>query len=213
MGRGRDRDRGHKRRGFDDDHYEPPAWSACPPLQPFRKAARYDTPPSGPAVDATVKWFNAEKGFGFIELADGSGDVFLHMAALETAGHSAVDPGTKLSVQVGVGQKGRQVTAVLSVDTSSAAPRAARAPAGKPPMRSRPDPATATTVEGTVKFYNAQKGFGFVVCEDGEKDVFVHASVLERAGLRGLDEGQRLSMQVVKAPKGREAIALKLLDR
>jgi len=41
----------------------------------------------------------------------------------------------------------------------------------------------------------------------------VHASVLERAGLRGLDEGQRLSMQVVKAPKGREAIALKLLDR
>jgi CspA family cold shock protein len=80
-------------------------------------------------------------------------------------------------------------------------------------MRSRPDPATATTVEGTVKFYNAQKGFGFVVCEDGEKDVFVHASVLERAGLRALDEGQRLSMQVVKAPKGREAIALKLLDQ
>jgi CspA family cold shock protein len=67
------------------------------------------------------------------------------------------------------------------------------------------------TIEGTVKFYNAQKGFGFVACDDGEKDVFVHASVVERAGLRGLEEGQWLSMQVVNAPKGREAISFTLL--
>ena len=67
--------------------------------------------------------------------------------------------------------------------------------------------------KGTVKWFNPTKGYGFIRPSTGEKDVFVHASVLERAGLRGLDEGQRLSMQVVKAPKGREAIALKLLDR
>jgi CspA family cold shock protein len=46
---------------------------------------------------------------------------------------------------------------------------------------------------GTVKFYNSQKGFGFIQPDDGSKDVFVHATALERAGLRGLDEGQKVS--------------------
>jgi cold shock protein len=47
--------------------------------------------------------------------------------------------------------------------------------------------------KGTVKFYNGQKGFGFIQPEDGSKDVFVHATALERAGLTGLVEGQKVS--------------------
>ncbi len=66
--------------------------------------------------------------------------------------------------------------------------------------------------KGTVKFFNQSKGFGFITPDDGGKDVFVHISVVERAGLRGLDEGQRLAMKVVKTQKGREATALSLLD-
>ena len=46
---------------------------------------------------------------------------------------------------------------------------------------------------GTVKFYNATKGFGFIAPDDGSKDVFVHATALERAGMRGLVEGQKVS--------------------
>ena len=46
---------------------------------------------------------------------------------------------------------------------------------------------------GTVKFYNSQKGFGFIQPDDGGKDVFVHATALERAGLHGLNEGQKVS--------------------
>jgi CspA family cold shock protein len=46
---------------------------------------------------------------------------------------------------------------------------------------------------GTVKFYNDQKGFGFIQPDDGGKDVFVHASALERAGMRGLVEGQKVA--------------------
>ena len=48
-------------------------------------------------------------------------------------------------------------------------------------------------ITGTVKFYNDQKGFGFIQPDDGSKDVFVHATALERAGLRGLVEGQKVS--------------------
>lgn len=49
---------------------------------------------------------------------------------------------------------------------------------------------------GTVKFYNADRGFGFITPEDGGKDVFVHATALEAAGMRGLIEGQKLSFDV-----------------
>jgi CspA family cold shock protein len=49
---------------------------------------------------------------------------------------------------------------------------------------------------GTVKFYNGQKGYGFIQPDDGGKDVFVHASALERAGIRGLMEGQKVSFDV-----------------
>ena len=48
-------------------------------------------------------------------------------------------------------------------------------------------------IKGVVKFYNAQKGFGFIQPEDGSKDVFVHATALERAGMNGLNEGQKVS--------------------
>lgn len=212
MGKGRDR--APRRRGFEDDSYSAPPPRDERPQQSFRRGPRENSAPTGPAIDAIVKWFNADKGFGFVELADGSGDAFLHVAVLQAAGHDAVDPETKLSVQVGQGQKGRQVTAVLEVHAGGAgAPPPSRRSAPKMSSdRGLADPGTASEVEGTVKWFNPEKGFGFVVCEDGGKDVFVHVSVVERAGLRGLDEGQRLAMKVVKTQKGREAISLALLD-
>ena len=169
-------------------------------------------------MDATVKWFNPDKGFGFVELADGSGDAFLHIGVLQASGHESVEPETKLRVQVGQGQKGRQITAVLEVDASTAAAPQSRRPSSHAPRqpsehrgdRERPDPSTATDIEGTVKWFNGDKGFGFVVAEDGGKDVFIHISVVERAGMRDLAEGQRVNMRVVKTQKGREAISLSL---
>jgi cold shock protein len=51
--------------------------------------------------------------------------------------------------------------------------------------------------QGTVKWFNVQKGFGFIQPDDGGKDVFVHISAVERAGMRGLNEGQKVSFDVV----------------
>ena len=59
---------------------------------------------------------------------------------------------------------------------------------------------------GTVKWFNGTKGFGFIQPDDGGKDVFVHISAVERAGLRGLDEGQKVSFELEhNAKTGREA--------
>ena len=171
---------------------------------------------SGPELEATVKWFNGEKGYGFVALTDGSGDVFLHVNTLQGAGVQTVSPGATLRIRVGQGQKGRQVDQVISVDESTAtaaAPAAARRvdtssarrAASKVLPRRQVDLSTAVEMTGTVKWYNPDKGFGFITPQSGGKDVFVHATVLERAGLGPLQEGQAVRMGVVQGAKGPEA--------
>lgn len=209
-----------RRRGFDDD-FAPPRDRGFGGDRPFSSPSSFSAPaPSGPPIDATVKWFNPEKGFGFVELSDGSGDVFLHARALEAAGQESVPPGSKLSVRVGQGQKGRQVTEVLDVDTSTAEAAAPRRTFGAPRMGGSaggaggPRAATGPTEErvGTVKWYNPDKGFGFIAVEGGGKDVFVHVTVISRSGLTDLAEGQRVVVQVGQGPKGPEARGIELAD-
>jgi CspA family cold shock protein len=196
--------RGH---GFNDDF----AYDRAPAMDGPGYSSSSSVPAGfGPELGATVKWFNAEKGFGFVELSDGSGDVFLHINALTTLGHSTVSPGAVLRVRVGPGKKGRQVSEVISIDNSTAEPGrapAARAPAGP---RNSPDPSSAVEMQGTVKMYNAAKGFGFIAVPSGSKDVFVHASALQRSGLAQLSEGQSVLVGVVQGGKGPEALSVKL---
>jgi cold shock protein len=61
---------------------------------------------------------------------------------------------------------------------------------------------------GTVKFFNATKGFGFISPEDGGKDVFVHSSAVEMSGMRVLSEGQRVSFEIQADVKGPKAVNL-----
>jgi cold shock protein len=64
---------------------------------------------------------------------------------------------------------------------------------------------------GTVKFFNAAKGFGFISPDGGNKDVFVHVSAVEAAGLRSLNEGQKVSFDIQPDPKGSKAVNLKAM--
>ena len=202
MGRYKDH-RGPKRRGYDDDN----SFSA----RGAEGRPSYSTPSAPQAsepVDGVVKWFNAEKGFGFVALVGGT-DAFIHIRQLETAGHSSVAEGARIKVRIGQGQKGSEVTEVIEVDLSPAL-------TGNSAERSLAAPSQVAnqTKEGigTVKMYKADKGFGFVGQDGGGKDVFVHATALARAGLSALAEGQRVRMQIGQGKKGLEAQAIQLLD-
>ncbi len=136
-----------RRRGFDDDNFEPPRRSFEP--APGFAAQRFEAP-SLPPIQAVVRWYNPEKGFGFVQLADGSGDAFLHVSVVERSGHDSVPPGATLEVRAGPGPKGPQVTEIVSLDSSTAQQQ--------PPRRGRPErpaykPAGGAAVEefGTVK--------------------------------------------------------------
>jgi cold shock protein len=205
MGRYKDY-REPKRRGYDDDYSAPPRGSET--------RASYARPielQPAELVDAVVKWFNPEKGFGFVSVV-GGGDAFIHARTLEVAGYSSVHEGAGLKVRMSQGPKGLQVTQVVDVDTSTqVTSRAERRPSPPPFSQRHFDEATEECL-GTVKWYNAEKGFGFVVQDRGGKDAFVHASTVDRAGLVGLQEGQRVRMQIGQGQKGPEARSIELLD-
>jgi CspA family cold shock protein len=218
-------------KGFDEFGSFPEP-TTPPPVFPRPRMPSMPMASSGPESTAVVKWFNAEKGFGFVEMTEGGGDVFLHASVLARTGVTAVSPGATLRVRTGQGQKGPQVTEVTEVDesTASAAPPA-RSPRpggsgggygerpsyggggggfGAPRRSFDQSGPSGPEQQGTVKWYNTAKGFGFIAPEDGGKDVFVHASALRRAGLTELAEGQRVTIQVTQGQKGPEAASVRV---
>ena len=74
-------------------------------------------------------------------------------------------------------------------------------------------PSSDTAVEetGAVKWFNTERGYGFIALANGVKDVFVHVSALERSGIEGLSEGQRVVVDVVEGRKGPEAARVRLI--
>jgi len=145
-------------------------------------------PPSPPVrsepIAATVKRFDAVHGFGFVALDDGS-DAFLH-ASVVTG--NDICPGARLHVRVAVAQRGLAVTEIVSIDHLPA------------------------TITGTVKFYRAEKAFGFVTPDEQGPEIFVHATALARSNIANLESGQRVELRIFQGKKGVEAHSLNLIE-
>ncbi|WP_284123739.1 cold-shock protein [Parerythrobacter aestuarii] len=143
----------------------------------------------------TVKFFNGQKGFGFIQQESGGEDVFVHISAVERAGLEGLAEGQEL--EFNLVDRGGKVSAqdlqivgdVIAVQSRDAGP----------PKREL----TGDKATGTVKFFNSMKGFGFLVRDDGQPDAFVHISAVERSGLRELNEGERYEFDLEVDRRGK----------
>ena len=195
-------------------------------------------------VTVTVKWFNATKGFGFVELEDGT-DAFLHASVLMASGHDQLTDGSTLVCDIAEGRKGQQVASVHEVTLAEGdsrrggarggfggdrggdrggfggdrsgfgggrstygAPRGGGFGGGRDRDR---DQGPATVVDGTVKFFNSDKGYGFIAPDDGSPDVFVSGRVLERLGVNSLETNQRVRVSARPGQKGMVASNIELL--
>jgi CspA family cold shock protein len=166
-----------------------------------------------------VKFFNAQKGFGFVVRDDGGEDVFVHISAVEQAGLTGLAEGQPLGFTL-VDRGGRISATEIKIDgepmaVEERAPREDRGERGGDrggfggagggdrggPQRQL----TGEKATGTVKFFNAMKGFGFIQRDDGQPDAFVHISAVERAGMPTLNEGDRLEFELEVDRRGKYA--------
>ena len=143
-----------------------------------------------------VKFFNNNKGFGFIQQDTGGEDIFVHISAVERAGLEGLAEGQQL--EFNLVDRGGKVSAqdlqvigdVIALEKRSAAPTREL---------------TGEKATGTVKFFNSSKGFGFIVRDDGQPDVFVHISAVERSGLQQLNEGERFEFELEVDRRGKHS--------
>ncbi|MEP0189178.1 MAG: cold-shock protein [Erythrobacter sp.] len=145
----------------------------------------------------TVKFFNGQKGFGFIAQEAGGEDVFVHISAVERAGLEGLAEGQEL--EFNMVDRGGKISAqdLQIVGDVIAAPAADSGP----PKREL----TGEKATGTVKFFNSMKGFGFLVRDDGQPDAFVHISAVERSGLSEINEGERFEFDLEVDRRGKHS--------
>ena len=141
-----------------------------------------------------VKFFNTQKGFGFIQRDEGGEDVFVHISQVERAGLEGLAEGQEL--QFNLVDRGGKISAADLQVVGDVIPVAQKT-AG--PQREL----TGEKATGTVKFFNSMKGFGFITRDDGKEDAFVHISAVERSGLPGINEGDRFEFDLEVDRRGK----------
>lgn len=161
--------------------------------------------------NGTVKFFNAAKGFGFVARDDGGEDVFVHISAVEQAGLQGLASGQPLGFTL-VERNGKVSAIDIKIEgepmpIEDSAPRARddRGPGAAPGGARGRRQLTGERTSGTVKFFNTTKGFGFIARDDGQADAFVHISAVQRAGMTGLDEGDRVAFDIEVDDRGKFA--------
>ena len=151
-----------------------------------------------------VKFFNPQKGFGFVVRDDGGEDVFVHISAVEQAGLTDLADGQPLEFTL-VDRGGRISATNLRIEGEPMPVERGGGSAGAGGDRGPQRQLTGEKASGTVKFFNAMKGFGFIQRDDGQPDAFVHISAVERAGMPTLNEGDRLEFELEVDRRGKHA--------
>jgi cold shock protein len=140
----------------------------------------------------TVKWYNPEKGFGFIERDSGGDDLFMHRSAI---GYQSLGEGDRVEFREGQGAKGPSAEDVVVIESN---------PTPKPRRGGAPtvDPMSLPVASGVVDRFDDLKGFGFIKPDNGGSDVFFHQSALGGARVY---QGDHVEFRHGEGPKGPRA--------
>lgn len=159
-------------------------------------------------VSGTVKWFNSQKGFGFITPADGGADLFVHQSAIKATGFRSLAENEEVEYEV-VTEEGKQKAMNVTGPAGSNVKGDGGRRGGAPSMPRKWPEGTPTSDGkqiGSVKWFNSEKGYGFIAPLEGGDDLFVHQSAIHATGFRSLREGEEVEFKVVDERGQKKAI-------
>ncbi|WP_319484950.1 cold-shock protein [uncultured Cohaesibacter sp.] len=176
-----------------------------PEQQPLEIAASDDAALDVTQIAGKIKWFDVAKGFGFIVPDDNSSDVLLHVTCLRRDGYRTAYEGARVVCEVLQGPRGLQALRILSMDESTAIH-----PSQLPPANThvKVDP-TSELEKAWVKWFNREKGFGFLTQGEGSEDIFIHMETLRIYGLTELRPHQEVLVRYGPSPKGKMATEIR----
>lgn len=168
-----------------------------------------ETPPEGLVeISGVVKWFDIGRGYGFVIPDDGGPDALLHVTVLRRDGFTSINEGARVVGEAVRRERGVQIFRVKSVTAGDPAPSAAK-------LMSRPRP-NVNDVGGfeivIVKWFNRDRGFGFLTRGEGTEDIFVHMETLRRFGILEAKPGDSLLARFGHGEKGLTAAEVRPLD-
>ena len=148
-----------------------------------------------------VKWFNPTKGFGFVVTEDPGPDILVHVNVLRNFGRSSISEGSTVELVAQRTDRGLQATRILSIHP----PRENGFGSPEDTRRTEEDQGikeTSAYRPARVKWFDKQRGFGFVNVFGSTQDIFIHMEILRNSGLAILQPGEAVSVQISRGPRG-----------
>lgn len=145
-------------------------------------------------VTGLVRWFSQYKGYGFLDVENIGGDVFVHFSLIDAMGVKELHPRDEIDCEIDLKGKGYQVTKIYSIKSSEL---------------TNNDSHTIDVI-CKVKWFNPAKGYGFAE-NDKAGDIFIHGSLLRALNLKSLDNGTKLKAKICKQLRGYEALSIELI--
>lgn len=163
-------------------------------------------------LDGRVKWYDPVKGYGFVVPDDGGPDVMVHASCVRASGRVSLPEGARVRLTGVSGARGLHAEELLDLEEPEPEDRSRTAQPTRPTEFLGPETVSGPLEPARVKWFDKQKGFGFVNVFGNPEDIFVHMETVRRSGFQDLSSGEGMAVRTFRGPRGLMVAELRLWE-